>query len=123
MPDLVTVFHPETGLTAEQPRSALGQLYLAGWRLVTETPPPLAPDDPEPMSRAEVEQARQQLGAQVAELDAQGQPLQTQATPGDGRDRVDPGSSGTGPPTTIPPAAAPAEGASVQSGTQSSEEK
>ena len=55
--DWVTIIHPETGGTGEVHQASLHQHYASGWRLLAddEIPEPVAPPEPEPMTRAQAE--------------------------------------------------------------------
>lgn len=58
-PGFVKIIHPETGGIAEQPESSLFQHYQSGWRLLAEgdVKPEVAPEEPAPMTEAEVKAA------------------------------------------------------------------
>jgi hypothetical protein len=71
MPDYeeVRIFHPGTKGESVQPRSSLATWYRSGWMLVDESQQPAAEAEPEPISAAEVEAAKQQADQGQAEAD------------------------------------------------------
>jgi len=76
-PDLVTVIHPETLLTARVPRSTLPWHYASGWTMLgasnapqpPEPPPP--PPEPAPLSREQAAAAGKAAAAAKAAAPAQ----------------------------------------------------
>jgi hypothetical protein len=58
-PGFVKVISVASGAIAEVPQSSLFQHYQAGWRLLAEgdVPPQVAPEEPAPMSEADVKAA------------------------------------------------------------------